>query len=69
MEQVKQKDGSWQWFIRDGQWYEKKGKLAWHLSHNGVLVNSTEVKKDGHLLKPEDIITIGDTTLKVQVSY
>jgi serine/threonine protein kinase/ribosome-associated protein YbcJ (S4-like RNA binding protein) len=69
LERVKQKDGSWQWFIRDGQWYEKNGKMGWHLSRNGVLVNSAEVKKSGYKLKPDDIITIGDTTLKVQVEY
>ena len=61
------KDGSKQWYVRDGQWYEKEGKMGWHLSRNGVLVNSSVVKKDGHALKPNDIITVGDTTLKVQV--
>lgn len=69
LERVKQKDESWKWFIRDGQWYEKNGKMGWHLSRNGVLVNSTDVKKGGHLLQPDDIITVGDTTLKVQADY
>ena len=67
LEQVVKKDGSKQWYVRDGQWYEKEGKMGWHFSRNGVLVNSSVVKKDGHALKPNDIITVGDTTLKVQV--
>ncbi len=68
-EQVQEKDGGKQWYVRDGQWYERNGKMGWHLSRNGVLVNSSTVKKNGHALKPHDIITIGDTTLKVQVDF
>ncbi len=55
------------WIIKDGQWYAKNGAPDWHLSTNGVLVNSLQAGKNGHFIFPNDIITIGDTTLKVEV--
>ena len=53
------------WYIRDGQWRQKQGRWDWHPSLNGVWVNSREVGTEGIMLSPNDIITIGDTTLKV----
>ena len=54
------------WFIRDGQ-YGKKGNITdWHESMNGTYVNGTEVRSDqAHRLEENDIITIGNTTLKI----
>lgn len=59
-------DNSQQWFIRDGQWYDKQGKTAWHTSKNGIVVNSADISDAGILLKPYDIITIGETKLRIQ---
>jgi len=55
------------WLIKDGQWRVKDGKEGWHLSTNGVLVNSREVNKYGFYLTPGDIITLGDTTLRIEI--
>ncbi|MCB9307635.1 MAG: protein kinase [Lewinellaceae bacterium] len=55
------------WFIRDGQWYDKDGDFQWHLSKNGVLVNSLETDESGSPIHSNDIITIGDTKLKVEI--
>lgn len=51
------------WFIRDGQWIKSKKK--WKESLNGTYVNSEKAGKNGVELKVGDIITVGDTTLKV----
>jgi len=53
------------WYIRDGQWREKNGKKSWVLSTNGVFVNSERINAAGKQIKNGDIITIGDSTLKV----
>ena len=53
------------WYIRDGQWREKDGKPGWYTSTNGVYVNSQQCGAEGYEIKPGDIITIGDSTLKV----
>ena len=53
------------WFIRDGQWRQKDGSNGWYLSTNGVYVNSRQAGMDGCPIYPGDIITLGDTTLKV----
>ena len=54
-------------FIRDGQWREKNGLAGWYKSTNGVLVNSLPISEAGAKLEPEDIITVGDTTLRIEV--
>ncbi len=54
-----------QWFIRDGQWREKQGKWGWYKSTNGVTVNSQKIDELGVELKSNDILIIGDTTLKI----
>ena len=53
------------WYIRDGQW-NKEGKDNWSRSLNGTYVNSDEVTEEGHIIEPGDIITIGDTKLRVE---
>jgi len=50
--------------IKDGQFREKNGVKAWHRSTNGLLVNGRSVSDEGYILYPEDIISIGDSTLK-----
>lgn len=56
------------WFIRDGQWRNKNGVDGWYPSTNGVLLNSVKVSAEPTQLLPDDIITIGDTTLKVIIN-
>ena len=53
------------WVIRDGQWdrYETGG---WKRSTNGTYVNSQEVTINGLAFSPGDIISIGDTKLRVE---
>ncbi|MFY0672938.1 MAG: protein kinase [Bacteroidia bacterium] len=53
------------WAIKDGQYREKEGHWAWYPSTNGVLVNGRRIDKKGIELDADDIISIGDTTLKV----
>lgn len=55
------------WVIKDGQWRETNGTYAWHPSTNGTLLNGTEVPANGTDIRPGDILTIGDTTLKMIV--
>ncbi|MCF8231906.1 MAG: protein kinase [Bacteroidales bacterium] len=59
--------GANRWTIIDGQFREKNGLKDWYKSTNGVLVNGKWVKSRGVALNPGDIITIGDTTLKVLI--
>jgi serine/threonine protein kinase len=49
------------WIIRDGQWTPGE----WKASMNHVYVNSRQVDLAGTRIKPGDIITLGDTVLKV----
>lgn len=51
-----------EWVIRDGQWQSKQ----WRKSTNGTFLNSSEVNTDGLIIKPGDIISIGDTKLRVE---
>ncbi len=52
------------WIIKDGQWNMET--RSWIPSTNGTYVNSQKAETfPGKPLKPGDIITIGDTTLKV----
>jgi len=57
--------GSRTWFIRDGQW-DNGTAGGWKRSMNGTFVNSKEVFQNGYYLQPGDIITIGDTKLRVE---
>lgn len=51
-----------EWVIRDGQWQSKQ----WRKSTNGTFLNSSEVNMIGSVIKPGDIISIGDTKLRVE---
>jgi len=55
------------WMIMDGQIRSDHTKRSYKSSTNGTLVNSTEVGRQGHPLRKGDIITLGDTTLKIVV--
>lgn len=51
-----------EWVIRDGQWQSQQ----WRKSTNGTFLNSSEVNMIGSVIKPGDIISIGDTKLRVE---
>lgn len=55
-----------EWVIRDGQWQSLSGTGCWKSSTNGTFVNSSEISTMGHILKPGDIISIGDSKLRVE---
>lgn len=57
-----------QWSIRDGQWRIQNNQADWFLSTNGVLVNSKKVNAEGWLVHPGDIVTVGDTTFRLEMS-
>lgn len=50
--------------IRDGQW-DVDARL-WQLSSNGTYVNSSPIGQEGVRLKPGDVITAGEMTLKFE---
>jgi serine/threonine protein kinase len=54
-----------QWYIRDGQW-DKYSNGGWKNSLNGTFVNSAEVTSAGMPFNPGDIISLGDTKLRVE---
>ncbi len=55
------------WFIRDGQWRaNSEGNFVWQLSKNGIYVNASRVDTMGLPIFPNDTITIGNTTLKIE---
>jgi serine/threonine protein kinase len=60
-----EKHGANKWVIRDGQWLNITGNSLWKRSTNGTYLNGVEVDDLGEELRVNDIITIGDTTLKV----
>lgn len=53
------------WIIRDGQW-DRNYTGGWKRSTNGTFVNSKEVNVNGMVFSPGDIISIGDTKLRVE---
>lgn len=53
------------WIIRDGQW-DRYDTGGWRRSTNGTYVNSREVSAGGMVFNPGDIISIGDTKLRVE---
>lgn len=55
------------WYVRDGQYYTREGAQGWWASTNGVLVNSAQADVNGSPLMANDILTIGDTTLRVEL--
>lgn len=53
-----------EWILRDGQWNNQFRQ--WNLSRNGTFVNSKLVGQSGFYLKPGDIITLGDMTMRFE---
>jgi pSer/pThr/pTyr-binding forkhead associated (FHA) protein len=54
-----------EWIIRDGQWNGMKG--VWNPSRNGTFINSHQILgRQVFYLKPGDIITVGDITLRFE---
>lgn len=56
------------WFIKDGQQRIKNNITGWFPSTNGLLVNSKKSGNEWFPIQPGDILTLGDTTLKVIVT-
>ena len=57
--------GNESWIIRDGQWRGKD--KGWVDSTNGTFVNSTEVARQGLELHLNDIISVGDVKLRLEL--
>lgn len=55
-----------EWIIRDGQFETGNVTGCWKNSTNGTYVNSSDVSQVGTIIKPGDIISIGDTKLRVE---
>jgi len=57
-----------EWIIRDGQFQRPQHGVSggWYNSTNGTYLNSSEVSAMGLVIKPGDIISIGDTKLRVE---
>ena len=55
-----------EWIIRDGQFDPGTIASCWKNSTNGTYVNSSDVGLGGTIIKPGDIISIGDTKLRVE---
>ena len=51
---------------RDGQFDNGTIAACWKNSTNGTYVNSTEVGQIGTIIKPGDIISVGDTKFRVE---
>lgn len=55
-----------EWIIRDGQFEQGTISNCWKNSTNGTYVNSSDVGLGGVIIKPGDIISVGDTKLRVE---
>ena len=55
-----------EWIIRDGQFNSGTISSYWKKSTNGTYVNSSDVGQGGVVIKPGDIISVGDTKLRVE---
>ena len=56
-----------EWYIRDGQWSgEKEDANNWKRSENGTFVNRIEVDSEGMVIKGGDVISIGETLLRME---
>ncbi|MBS1662757.1 MAG: protein kinase [Bacteroidetes bacterium] len=51
------------WVIKDGQFHSDRKE--WVPSLNGLYLNGQQVNQDGREIKPGDVITMGDTTLRM----
>ncbi|MEO1050128.1 MAG: FHA domain-containing serine/threonine-protein kinase [Bacteroidota bacterium] len=61
--EVNKQDGQEAWYIRDGQWDESVGGIK--SSTNGTFINGQPIHSSVIRIQDGDIITVGDTTLKV----
>ena len=52
------------WLVRDGQW--NRDERQWQESKNGTYVNSIPVSRNGYYLRPGDIVSIGDVTIRFE---
>lgn len=52
------------WVLRDGQWDAESRR--WLNSTNGTYINSMQVSSSGMTLKPGDIISVGNITLRFE---
>jgi pSer/pThr/pTyr-binding forkhead associated (FHA) protein len=51
--------------LRDGQWSLDSKPPAWNYSLNGIFVNGELLDRNrSHILKPGDVITIGEVILQ-----
>lgn len=56
-----------EWVVRDGQWRMDTRGAGWKRSTNGTYVNSSEADDyTGIIIKPGDIISVGDVKLRVE---
>ena len=62
--EIGEKTGNW--YLRDGQFRKIGSKLQWVASRNGTYLNSVSVDTKGVVIKAGDIVTIGDTTLRIE---
>jgi serine/threonine protein kinase len=51
------------WVVRDGQWMAEDRR--WAKSMNGLYLNGKRVGMEGQMVKADDLLTLGDTVLKV----
>jgi serine/threonine protein kinase len=58
-------DAATGWFLRDGQW--RAAQNAWHPSTNGTLINGDSIGVQGGQVFRDDILTLGDTTLRAEL--
>lgn len=61
---IRWEDDTKVWQIFDGRW--DSAHRVWNHSTNGTYVNSTQVEEGGYELKVGDIITIGDTKIRLE---
>lgn len=52
------------WLLRDGQWHPES--LTWERSRNGTFIGSTPLDERGQVLRPGDIISIGEAKLRIE---
>jgi serine/threonine protein kinase len=54
------------WYLRDGQYRKMGANYQWIDSRNGTFLNDNLVSTKGIAIKAGDIITMGDTTFRVE---
>lgn len=54
------------WILRDGQWRRINDRYMWTCSKNGTYINSSKISARGQSIVPGDIISIGETKIRVE---